>query len=213
MTSPAFDPLRLHVASFAADAQEAEGDWAIAELTRLAETECPVDAVSPLKARAGAHAPADSPRLPSRSESDLTRRVRWRATGSHRPVGGENQVWLHLQADADVILQCQRCLLPLDEAVHVDRHFRFVADEDAAAALDDEIEDEVLALPKSLNLRDLVEDEMLLALPLVPRHAVCPEAVPLQFGELEEGEEKSNPFASLALLRKDKDGDGGPDIV
>jgi uncharacterized protein len=209
MTSPAFDPLRFHVATFAADAQEAEGDWAIAELSRLADSECPLDAGSPLKSRTG----ADTPRLPNRAESDLTRRVRWRATGSHRPVGGEDQVWLHLQADADVVLQCQRCLLPLDEAVRVDRHFRFVADEDTAAAMDDEMEDEVLALPKSLNLRDLVEDEMLLALPLVPRHDVCPETVPLQFGDVEEVEEKSNPFASLALLRKDKDGDGGPDIL
>ena len=207
MTSPAFDPLRLNVASFAAEALEADGDWAIAELPRLADGECPLDAGSPLKAR------ADAPKAPPRSASDLTRRVRWRATGSHRPLGGENQVWLHLLADADVVLQCQRCLLPLDEAVHVDRHFRFVADEDTAAALDDEMEDEVLALPRSLNLRDLVEDEMLLALPLVPRHDVCPEAVPLQFGDLAEVEEKSNPFASLALLRKDKDGDGGPDIA
>lgn len=209
MTSPAFDPLRLHVASFAADAQEAAGDWAIAELPRLADSECPVDAGSPLKARTT----ADSPKLPNRAEADLTRRVHWRAVGSHRAVGGENQVWLHLLADADVILQCQRCLLPLDEAVRVDRHFRFVADEDTAAALDDEMEDEVLALPKSLSLRDLVEDEMLLALPLVPRHDVCPESIPMQFGDVDEVEEKSNPFASLALLRKDRDGDGGPDIV
>ena len=207
MTSPAIDPLRLNVAHFAADAIEAEGDWAIAELPRLADSECPVDAGSPLKAR------PDAPKPPPRSAGDLTRRVRWRAAGSHRPVGGENQVWLHLVADADVILQCQRCLQPLDEAVHVDRHFRFVADEDTAAALDDEIEDEVLALPKSLNLRDLVEDEMLLALPLVPRHDVCPETIPMQFGDVEIVEEKANPFASLALLRKDKDGDGGPDIV
>ena len=207
MSSPALDPLRLHVANFAADAQEAEGDWAIAELPRLADSECPSDAGSPLRAK------ADAPKLPPRSASDLTRRVRWRAVGSTRPVGGEQQVWLHLLADADVILQCQRCLLPLDEAVHVDRHFRFVADEDAAAALDDEIEDEVLALPKTLNLRDLVEDEMLLALPLVPRHEVCPETIPMRFGDVEEVEEKANPFASLALLRKDKDGDGGPDIV
>jgi uncharacterized protein len=207
MTSPATDLLRLNVANFAADAQELEGDWAIAELPRLADSECPVDAGSPLKAT------ADAPRAPSRSAADLTRRVRWRAAGSHRPVGGENQVWLHLMADADVVLQCQRCLLPLDEAVHVDRHFRFVADEDTAAALDDEIEDEVLVLPKSLNLRDLVEDEMLLALPLVPRHDVCPEVVPMQFGDVEIVEEKANPFASLALLRKDKDGDGGPDIT
>ena len=207
MTAPAIDPLRLNVAHFAADAQEAVGDWAIAELPRLADSECPPDAGSPLKAK------ADAPRLPSRSASDLTRRVRWRAAGSHRPVGGENQVWLHLLAEADVILQCQRCLRPLDEAVHVDRHFRFVADEDAATALDDEIEDEVLVLEKSLNLRDLVEDEMLLALPLVPRHDVCPEAIPMQFGDVEIVEEKANPFASLAILRKDKDGDGGPDIV
>jgi uncharacterized protein len=207
MISPAIDPLRLNVAHFAADALEAEGDWAIAELPRLADSECPLDAGSPLKAR------ADAPKPPSRSAGDLTRRVRWRAVGSHRPLGGENQVWMHLLADADVVLQCQRCLQPLDEAVHVDRHFRFVADEDTAAALDDEVDDEILALPKSLNLRDLVEDEMLLALPLVPRHEVCPEKITLQFGDVGIVEEKANPFASLALLRKDKDGDGGPDIV
>jgi uncharacterized protein len=209
MTSPALDPLRLNVAHFAADAQHAEGDWPVAELVRLADSECPVDAGSPLKAKVG----VDTPKLPNRAESDLSRRVRWRAVGSLKRVGGEDQIWLHLLAEADVILQCQRCLLPLDEAVHVDRHFRFVADEDAAAALDDEIEDEVLVLAKSLNLRDLVEDEMLLALPLVPRHDVCPEAVPLQFGDVEAVEEKANPFASLAILRKDKSGDGGPDIA
>ena len=112
MTSPALDPLRLHVAHFAADAQEAEGDWAIAELPRLADSECPSDAGSPLKA-----AEADAPKLPPRSAGDLTRRVHWRAVGATRPVGGEQQIWLHLLADADVILQCQRCLLPLDEAV------------------------------------------------------------------------------------------------
>ena len=207
MTSPALDPLRLHVANFAADALEAEGDWAIAELPRLADSECPIDAGSPLKA-----SPTGRPG-PTRAEADLARRVRWRAVGSTRRVGGEDQIWLHLLADADVILQCQRCLLPLDEAVHVDRHFRFVADEDAAAALDDEIEDEVLALPRTLNLRDLVEDEMLLALPLVPRHDVCPEKIPMQFGDVEEVEEKAHPFASLAMLRKDKEGDGGPDIA
>ena len=209
MTAPAIDPLRLNVAHFAADAQEAAGDWAIAELPRLADSECPPDAGSPAKAQAQ----ADAPRPPSRSASDPTRRVRWRAAGSQRSAGGENQVWLHLLAEADVILQCQRCLRPLDEAVHVDRRFRFVTDEDTAAMLDDQIEDEVLVLQKSLNLRDLVEDEMLLALPLVPRHDVCPETIPMQFGDVELVEEKANPFASLAILRKDKDGDGGPDIV
>ena len=206
MTSHAVDPLRLHVAHFAADAQRAEGDWAIAELPRLADSECPLDAGSPLKVK------ADVPQGPTRASSDLTRRVRWRALGSTREVGGQAQVWLHLLAEADVVLQCQRCLQPLNEPVRVDRHFRFVADEETAAALDDEIEDEVLALPRTLDLRELVEDEMLLALPLVPRHAVCPQQVPMQFGDVDVVEEKANPFASLASLRKDKSGDGGPDI-
>jgi uncharacterized protein len=209
MTASAFDPLHLNVAHFAADAQEARGDWAVADLPRLAESECPLDAGSPLRAPVS----ADSPRLPTRADKDRGRRVHWRAAGSLRRVGGEDQVWMHLQAGADVILQCQRCLLPLTQAVHVDRHFRFVADEDTAAALDDEIEDDVLVLSRSLDLRELVEDEMLLALPLVPRHDVCPEAVPMQFGDVEAVGEKANPFASLAILRKDKSGDGGPDIA
>src|ERR1700761_2324778 len=101
MTSPAIDPLRLNVAHFAADALEAEGDWAIAELPRLADSECPVDAGSPLKPQAGGAEPparadseppvaAGSPLKPqaggakplTRAESDLARRVRWRAVGS-----------------------------------------------------------------------------------------------------------------------------------
>jgi hypothetical protein len=35
----------------------------------------------------------------------------------------------------------------------------------------------------------------------------------MQFGDVEVVEEKANPFASLAILRKDKSGDGGPDIA
>src|SRR5579862_4121241 len=115
MTSPSIDPLRLPVASFAADALELEGDWAIAELPRLADSECPPDVGAE-----GARAVAGTA-TPSRSAADLSRRVHWRAVGSLRPVGGEDQVWLALEADANVVLQCQRCLLPLDEKVRVDR--------------------------------------------------------------------------------------------
>jgi uncharacterized protein len=205
MTSPSIDPLRLHVATFAADALELEGDWAIAELPRLAESECPPDPAAVAKNAESGAAP-----LPSRSAADLSRRVHWRAVGSLRPVGGEKQVWLALSAGAGVVLQCQRCLLPLAETVNVERQFRFVDDEATAAALDDEMEDEVLALPKSLNLRDLVEDEMLLALPLVPRHDVCPEPLPTSFGDVEAVEsEAAHPFAALAFLRKGGTGESG----
>lgn len=194
MTSPTLDPLRLPVAQFAADAAELDGDWAIAELPRLADSECAPDAGSDT----------------SRAAADLSRRVRWHAIGYQKPVGGQNQIWLALTADADVVLQCQRCLLPLDEHVQVDRHFRFVEDETTAAALDDEMEDDALVLTRSLNLRELVEDEMLLALPLVPRHEVCPEPLPRAFGDVEIVEsEAAHPFAALAALRKGGADEGG----
>ena len=64
----------------------------------------------------------------------------------------------------------------------VDRRLFFVAGEDAAAALDTESDDDVLALEPFLDLRGLVEDELLLALPLVPRHEVCPEPLPIEPG-------------------------------
>jgi uncharacterized protein len=200
------DPQRLDVASFAGDAGRLDGDFGVAGLPRLASSECPPDA---------GVTDASGREIPwSTDETVPTRRVRWHVVGSTRPVGGlPPEIWLSLKADATVLLQCQRCLLPVVVAVEVDRRFRFVEGEDAAAALDEEIEDEVLALPRSLDLRALVEDELLLALPLVPRHDTCPEPLPRSFGEDELPEEEAeHPFAKLALLRKDTEGDGGPDV-
>ena len=206
MHARSLDPQRLDVAAFAADAGKLDGDFGIAGLPRLASSECPPDAG--VTDAAGRSIPW------SNDETVPTRRVRWHVAGSLRPVGGlPPEIWLALKADATVLLQCQRCLLPVAMPVEVDRRFRFVENEDKAAALDEEIEEEVLALPRALDLRGLVEDEMLLALPLVPRHETCPEALPRSFGEDELDEEAAeHPFAKLALLRKDTEGDGGPDV-
>jgi uncharacterized protein len=206
MQSRALDPQHLDVAAFAADAGKLDGDFGVAGLPRLASSECPPDA--------GVSDAAGRPIPWSSDETVPTRRVRWHAVGSLRPVSGlPPEIWLALRADATVVMQCQRCLLPVAVAVDVDRRFRFVEGEDAAAALDEEIEDEVLALPRSLDLRTLVEDEMLLALPLVPRHDTCPEPLPRSFGEDELDEEAAeHPFAKLAILRKDTEGDGGPNV-
>jgi uncharacterized protein len=128
-------------------------------------------------------------------------RVAWRATARLHPVkGGEPEHWLRLQADTTVPLQCQRCLGPLAQPLEVDRHFLFVADEDEAERLDEESEHDVLVLQPRLNLAELLEDELILALPIVPRHeGDCPE--PLRpAGEDDAG--RPHPFAALAALRK-----------
>lgn len=134
---------------------------------------------------------------------DLT--VNWSAQGELRPVpGGEAEIWLHIQADTCLPMACQRCLTPVQVPLAVDRSFRFVADEETAAALDDESEEDVLALDADFDLATLVEDELLMEIPLVPRHDECPVAVTLELADpaFEAAQsEKPHPFAALAKLR------------
>jgi uncharacterized protein len=136
------------------------------------------------------------------------RAVRWEARGElRRDAGGFAQVWLHLEADVSLPLVCQRCLGPADIAVTVERSFRFVATEQQAEAEDEEAEEEVLALSRDFNLQELIEDELLMALPLVPRHESCPTEVQLsaQDADFEAAEAaKPNPFAALAGLKGGK---------
>ena len=134
----------------------------------------------------------------------------WRARGSLLPViGGEPEMWLELQAEADVPLQCQRCLQAMSEALRVQRRFRFVRSEEEALRLDEETEDDVLMLPARLDLLELLEDELILALPIVPRHDECPTPLPwAAHGELEE-DPAPNPFAALAALRGRGSGNAG----
>ena len=89
------------------------------------------------------------------------------------------EIWLHLRAQTVLPLTCQRCLGPVDTAFAVERSFRFVPDEEMAAAQDEQSEEDVLALSRSFDLVELVEDELLMEMPLAPRHEVCPEPVKL----------------------------------
>lgn len=133
--------------------------------------------------------------------------VDWQAEGELRTaLGGMSQIWLHLRVRASFPMECQRCLTPVDIPLEVDRAFRFVADEATAEALDDESEEDLLAMSREFDLRELIEDELLMALPVVPKHDECPTVVPLASSDddFEEASAvKPNPFAALAGLRKD----------
>ena len=136
------------------------------------------------------------------------RMLSWSAHGElHADEAGAEQVWLHLTVDVSLPLTCQRCMGPVDLAVAVNRSFRFVANEEAAEAQDDEAEEDVLALSPDFKLSDLIEDEVLMALPLVPRHEECPVEVKLAVADPgfdAASAEKRNPFAVLAKLQGDK---------
>lgn len=134
--------------------------------------------------------------------------VTWKAQGELRNPGHVHpEVWLHLKADTVLPLTCQRCLAPVDMAVGVERQFRFVADEATAAAEDDESEEDVLVLSRSFDLLGLIEDELLMEMPVAPRHEVCPEPVKLAVADedFEAGEaQRPNPFAQLQKLKTGK---------
>ena len=198
MKTVVFNPRRLDVAAFAKAQATLEGRQALVDLPRLAE---------------GLLWPAD----------EVPAAVNWQATGSLRQVlGGSPETRLHLQAQARVWMTCQRCLGPMALELQVDRSFRFVRDEDEAAQLDETTDDEdVLSMGRLLDVWALVEDELIMALPIVPRHETCPapltalasqDQMPGQVAsstsssqagqaETEGAEEAPHPFAVLKNLK------------
>lgn len=151
----------------------------------------------------------DFERLKGETEDPAGSTVIWEARGELRSAdGGRDQVWLHLATRTSLALVCQRCMGLVETPVASDRWFRFAPDEASAAALDDESEEDVLVFGGAFDLIELVEDELLMSLPLVPRHERCPVDVQLAAADpdFEESAVKPSPFAGLASLRLDKAG-------
>ncbi len=132
--------------------------------------------------------------------------VHFSAQGVLKPgAAGAEQVWLALSAHVDLPQTCQRCLGPVAVPVSFEREFRFVATEQVAAVEDEESEEDVLVTARDFNLLELVEDELLMALPVVPKHEVCPDPVKLQVADpdfVDTVQEKPNPFAVLEQLKR-----------
>ena len=171
-------------------------EWTHADVAELARTQTEIHGELPLSVCQRLLADV----LPPES---ATSAVRWRLSAFQRTSTGQSRpsAWMQLQADTDVHVTCQSCLEPMAVALHVDRLFRFVATEEEALLEDEESEEDVLSEPHDVDLFALVEDELLLALPLVPRHGGCIAAY--QDAEPAElVEEKPNPFAALAALKK-----------
>ena len=144
--------------------------------------------------------------------------LNWEARAELRPGStAEEDVWLHLLATTSVPLTCQRCMATVATPLEIDQWYRFVATEEIAMAEDDESEEDLLVMEPHFDLLAVLEDELLMALPLVPMHDECPVMPAMQAGEEalaggageknENGEaspsgEKPNPFAVLAQLKK-----------
>ncbi len=113
---------------------------------------------------------------------------------------------LHLQIDTALFLTCQRCLEPVETTIAVDQWFRFVPDEETADAQDDDSEEDLLVESEEFDLRELLEDELVLAMPLIPSHGVCPTMPALSASDPDfDGAVQPMPHA-FAVLEKLKSG-------
>ena len=96
---------------------------------------------------------------------------------------------------------CQRCLQIDAQDLCVDLNVVVVLDESQAEKLPAEC-DAWIVEDGQLNVRELLDQELILSLPIVPYHADC--KVETQYGDAGAAQEQESPFGVLAsLLQKD----------
>jgi uncharacterized protein len=122
-------------------------------------------------------------------------------------VGGDAQQILELGLEGRLHLICQRCLQ--DCAIDLEERRRFILVATEAEADDypiDDEEQEPLVASQDFNLLETIEDEILLSLPLIPKHpdGFCEaHATPSELDEDDETlEDSENPFNILKSMKK-----------
>lgn len=112
---------------------------------------------------------------------------------------------VHLGGRVETVVSatCQRCLAPVDVPLRADVDVFVLGDEAQAERLGED-EDYVVCDDGQLDLAELLEDELILALPLVTRHEDCVPQVDLVEAEPDPlpADKKENPFQVLASLRR-----------
>lgn len=126
---------------------------------------------------------------------DRTGAVSWKAWGAKGTRHGALQ--LDLDIDGRIALVCQRCLQEMTHTLAIRSHFLIAPDEDAAIALDDDDAWDVIVGAADYELDALIEDEVILSLPIAPRHELCPG----EHANRPHRNEKPSPFAVLESLR------------
>lgn len=118
-----------------------------------------------------------------------------------------NVLHLAFTLNGEVWLTCQRCLQPVAIDLSDDYNIALLEDDTQIRLINEEQDylllDEIIteqSPERLLPFKKLVEDEILLKIPMAPKHADCEMSVE-QFGEIPEEEETENPFAALASLK------------
>ena len=120
-------------------------------------------------------------------------------------------VWLDGHVETKVSVECQRCLNSVGLELVLDFHLALVDDESLIERLDEDADFIVLGeseattkgsfdAPATADLLSLMEDELLLLMPLSPKHDACEHKHQPAAQEAAE-EKRDNPFDVLAGLK------------
>lgn len=213
-TGGLIDPHAFDVFEFARSGRQAAGAVRVSQLPRML-----------------AEVPQEAP--------DRDTLFTWQVEGSTQPELQDDgteaaQPYMRLALHGTAWLECQRCLAPYAQAFDIEATYRLVTTEAQAEEFPlDEDEIDVIVGSRQFDLAELIEEELLLSLPLVPKHDVCPQvheslvsgAAGEDAGEADEDEAprggedrapgageradagKPNPFAALEALKRG--GEGG----
>ena len=129
--------------------------------------------------------------------ADHSGEVSWAVDGTTSKQGYPQ---ITLSVSGTVQLMCQRCLTPYAFEMDSNTVLMLGKDDQHADEIEEILDDEsidVIVGSRTCDIRDLIEDEALLALPQVPKHEVCPDSKLLDALK----SEKPSPFAGLKDLK------------
>lgn len=116
-------------------------------------------------------------------------------------VDEQKITYLNGHIDTKLALRCQRCMEPLVYEIMSDFSLGVVTTLDEANSLP-ELYEPAMATEGNLALRELIEDEIILNLPIIPKHEPedCKVKLPLIDSGCDEGK-GGNPFQVLESLK------------
>lgn len=139
----------------------------------------------------GAWLVADFPRLRDALHAD-SGSLRYEVQGVPEEQG---RPALRLRLDGSLQLVCQRCLAALEFPLRIEASLQLVATQAELDAEPLEAEGaERIVAGREMSVHDLIEDELLLAIPIAPRHECCAAR------EAITARERHSPFAGLRGL-------------
>ena len=144
----------------------------------------------------------DAAQLPRLAEMQCrTPGIRFRLKGGMNDRGKAS---LGMELSADMELVCQRCMQPLAFGLKIETDLELAKSQTEIESADDEV-DRILA-SRSMDLAAMVEDEAILALPMIPRHEHCSEAAPGAVPAVMESVQPAQPVSPFGVLAALKQG-------